>query len=114
MKCALPDRPVRAASPATAASTTTSPSSRRRARYGINAVMVVNNNRALNQEITLKRDYDGKQRGRADELWRFSEFNFAKVAEAIGCAGIRVEKPGEIDGALKGPSRWTGRWSSKS
>ena len=27
--------------------------------------------------------------------------NFAKIAEAFGCGGIRVEKPGEIKDALK-------------
>ena len=71
-------------------------------RYGINLVLLVNNNRALSQEFpSLKRNYDSNLRGRSDELWRFSEFNFAKVAEAMGCAGIRVEKPGEIKAALQ-------------
>ena len=71
-------------------------------RYGINLVVLVNNNRALSQELpSLKRNYDGKLRGNSDELWKFSEFDFAKVAQAMGCGGIRVEKPGEIKGALK-------------
>jgi thiamine pyrophosphate-dependent acetolactate synthase large subunit-like protein len=63
----------------------------------------VNNNSALSQEFpSLKRNYDGNPRGRSDELWRFSsEFNFAKVAQAMGCNGIRVEKPGDIRGALQ-------------
>jgi acetolactate synthase-1/2/3 large subunit len=71
-------------------------------RYGINLVVLVNNNQALSQEFpSLKRNYDGKPRGHSDELWRFGEFNFAKVAEAMGCGGIRVGQPGEIKGALE-------------
>ena len=71
-------------------------------RHNINAVIVVNNNSALNQEIKLNDiAYGGKQRGRAEEMWRFPEVNFAKVAESFGCAGIRVEKPGDLNDALK-------------
>jgi acetolactate synthase-1/2/3 large subunit len=71
-------------------------------RHRINAVIVVNNNSALNQEIRLNDiAYGGKQRGRAEEMWRFPEVNFAKIAEGFGCAGIRVEKPGEIGDALR-------------
>ena len=72
-------------------------------RYGINLVVVVNNNGALSQELPqLTINYGGKLRGNADEMWKFSkEFSFAKVAEAMGCGGIRVEQPGDIKQALK-------------
>ncbi len=71
-------------------------------RHNINAVIVVNNNSALNQEINLNSiAYDGKPRGRHEEMWRMPDVNFAKVAESFGCVGIRVEKPGELAGALK-------------
>jgi acetolactate synthase-1/2/3 large subunit len=30
-----------------------------------------------------------------------AETNYAKVAQALGCAGIRVEKPGEFGPALR-------------
>jgi len=71
-------------------------------RHNINAVIVVNNNSALNQEIRLNDiAYGGKQRGRAEEMWRFPDVNFARVAESFGCAGIRVEKPGGLNAALK-------------
>ena len=34
-------------------------------------------------------------------MWHFShEVNFAKVAEAMGCVGIRVERPEDIRSAL--------------
>ena len=55
------------------------------ARAGINAVMVVNNN------------YSG---GVAEAAMFQKEVNFAKVADAMGCAGFRVEKPADIRGAL--------------
>ncbi|MFQ5896261.1 MAG: thiamine pyrophosphate-dependent enzyme, partial [Nitrospinota bacterium] len=38
---------------------------------------------------------------RAYELWQFTEVNFAKVAESMGALGIRVERPGELRGALE-------------
>jgi acetolactate synthase-1/2/3 large subunit len=65
--------------------------------------MVVNNNYALNQEKSLMdAAYGGEQRGRSDEMWLFRrEANLAKVAEDLGCVGIRVEQPGEIRGALE-------------
>jgi acetolactate synthase I/II/III large subunit len=99
-KCALPDRPVlcftgdggfyyHLAELETAA------------RFGINAVIVVNNNSSLNQEIPLfDAAYGGQQRGRAREMWVFNEVNFARVAEAMGCLGLRVERPAEIKEAL--------------
>jgi acetolactate synthase I/II/III large subunit len=73
------------------------------ARFNISAIMVVNNNYALNQEKRLFDEaYHGQQRGRATEMWHFShQVNFAKVAEAMGCVGIRVEHPDEIRPALE-------------
>jgi acetolactate synthase-1/2/3 large subunit len=71
-------------------------------RHGINAVIVVNNNSGLNQEIKLNDiAYGGKQRGRAEEMWRFPDLDFAKIAQAFGCTGIRIEKPGDLHDALK-------------
>lgn len=101
IKCALPERPVvlftgdggfyyHIAELATAR------------RQRINAVMVVNNNSALNQEIRLNDvAYGGQQRGRAEEMWRFPETNFAQVAESFGCAGIRVTHPDELADAIR-------------
>lgn len=72
------------------------------ARFGINLVVVVNNNASLNQEIPLfNKAYGGEQRGRAGEMWRFQPLDFAKIAEAFGCVGLRVEKPEYLDGALR-------------
>ena len=70
-------------------------------RHHVNAVIVVNNNSALNQEIKLNdAAYGGKQRGRAEEMWRFPDINFAQIAEGFGCVGIRVENPGDLKEAL--------------
>jgi acetolactate synthase-1/2/3 large subunit len=100
-KCALPDRPVlcftgdggfyyHLAELETAA------------RFGINAVIVVNNNNSLNQEIPLvDAAYGGQQRGQAGEMWVFEEVNFARIANEMGCVGIRVERPDEIRPALE-------------
>lgn len=71
-------------------------------RHNIGVVIVVNNNSSLNQEIRLNdAAYGGRQRGRSEEMWRFPDIDFARVAEAFGCAGIRVEKPGELGPALE-------------
>ena len=71
-------------------------------RYGINLVILVNNNRALSQEFpSLNNNYGGKMHGKSDELWRFSDFNFAEVAKAMGCGGVRIEDASKIAGALK-------------
>lgn len=72
------------------------------ARFGINAVIVVNNNGALQQvKKGFDRAYGGTQRGRAHEMWVFEPRNIAAVARDMGCVGIRVEHPGDIRPALE-------------
>ena len=101
VKCALPDAPVicfagdggvyyHLAELETAA------------RYGIGLTLVVNNNGALNQEIPhFDKAYGGDPEERGREMWGFSAVNFAKIAESMGCRGIRVEKPAQLSGALE-------------
>jgi acetolactate synthase-1/2/3 large subunit len=70
-------------------------------RYGINTVTVVNNNHSLNQEKRgNERTYGGQTAG-SDELWMLSDVDFSKVAESMGCFGIRVERPGDMQSALE-------------
>ena len=70
-------------------------------RYGINAVIVVNNNHSLNQEKHLnERAYAGEP-ANPDTMWHMLDVDFSKIAEAIGCFGVRVEQPGQIQGALE-------------
>ncbi len=72
------------------------------ARFGINAVIVVNNNASLNQETHLFNEaYGGQQRGRAGEMWKFHPTNLVQVAEGLGCRGVRVEQPGDLADALR-------------
>ncbi len=101
VKCALPDTPVicfagdggfyyHLAELETAA------------RYGINLVVVVNNNGALNQEIPhFDKAYGGDPDERGREMWGFTQVNFAKVAESLGCVGMRIEKPAELPRAFE-------------
>ncbi len=72
------------------------------ARAGINAVIVVNNNGALQQvRKGIDAAYGGKQWGRSTEMWVFrAGTNYARVAEELGCVGIRVNTPDEIRPAL--------------
>ena len=58
-------------------------------RWGIGTVVVVNNNRSMNQEINPYRvAYGGELHGRHAELWHFGDINLADVAESMGCARV--------------------------
>ena len=71
-------------------------------RWNINAVTVVNNNGGGNQSKRgFDRAYGGEQTAEGRRLWTFNAMNFARLAEDMGALGIRVEKPGEIAGALE-------------
>jgi acetolactate synthase-1/2/3 large subunit len=101
VKCALPDTPVICLSGDGGAYYHLA-EIETAVRYGINVVLVVNNNGALNQEIPhFDHAYGGDPQERGREMWGFSKANFAKIAEAMGCRGMRVEKPGELQAALK-------------
>ncbi|MFN0002308.1 MAG: thiamine pyrophosphate-binding protein [Pseudohongiellaceae bacterium] len=70
-------------------------------RWNINAVLLVNNNKSLNQEIDIfKEAYGGKLERNHGELWKFKDVSFSALAESMGAKGIRVEKPSEIGSAL--------------
>lgn len=71
------------------------------ARYGINTVTVVNNNRSLNQEQRGNERIYGGQTPESDELWMLSDVDFGKLAESMGCFGIRVDQPSQIQSALE-------------
>lgn len=70
-------------------------------RCQIPAVIVVNNNSALNQEINVYTSaYGGSLHGRHGELWHFRETDFAAVAESMGALGLTVRKAQDFEGAL--------------
>jgi acetolactate synthase I/II/III large subunit len=71
------------------------------ARYGIDAIIVVNNNAMLNQEIPLfKAAYGGTLGPRAGEMFAFRDTDFAAVAENLGCLGLRATTRAEFRDAL--------------
>jgi acetolactate synthase-1/2/3 large subunit len=72
------------------------------ARWKIPAVLVVNNNRSLNQEINVySRAYGGSLHGRHGELWHFRDTDFAAVAESMGVLGLTVTKASDFESALE-------------
>jgi acetolactate synthase-1/2/3 large subunit len=71
-------------------------------RWGIHSITLVNNNGGGNQSKRgFDRAYGGTQTERGRELWTFQPMNFARIAEGMGALGIRVEKPGELPGAIE-------------
>lgn len=70
-------------------------------RCGIKTVTVINNNFGLGQCVPhVDAAYMGRT-GNKDALCRFRQSSFAKLAEDMGCLGIRVEEPADIAVALK-------------
>lgn len=67
-------------------------------RYGINTVTVVRNNHALLQDTHNLDRFHG---GRGHVLSEFLEIDFAKIAQAMGAFGVRVERPDEIRPAVE-------------
>jgi acetolactate synthase-1/2/3 large subunit len=71
------------------------------ARWGIKTVTIVNNNSALAQCIAgVEQAYEGRS-GNPSDLVRFRNVDFTAIAKAMGCQGIRVERPEEIGPALE-------------
>jgi acetolactate synthase-1/2/3 large subunit len=69
-------------------------------RYGLNVVIVVNDNQALSQETEIfAQAYGGEQRSGL-EMWQFRDVNLAEVARSMGCFGERVERPEKVRQAL--------------
>ena len=66
-------------------------------RYGVNVIVVVNNNRSMNQEARL---WDP---GNADQAknWTFTDASFTDVARGFGCHAERVDDPADFAGALE-------------
>ena len=70
-------------------------------RCNINTVTVINNNRSLNQgKDAVDLLYAGRGDGSPEELWVFEDVDFAKIAESMGCFGVRVTRAGDLREAL--------------
>jgi acetolactate synthase-1/2/3 large subunit len=63
-------------------------------------VLVINNNSAFGQGLVNVRRLQGNRPGNPDEIIRFGPTDFAAIARAFGVRGFRVERPGDIAGAL--------------
>ena len=70
-------------------------------RCGINVVTVVNNNQYLRQCVDGINQAYGDRPGNRDEQCKFSKTDFARIAQDLGCVGIRVESPEGIAPAFK-------------
>jgi acetolactate synthase-1/2/3 large subunit len=69
-------------------------------RWGINTITIVNNNNGFGQSIVGVDQAYGEGSGKREELFGFQKTDFAKIAQDMGCLGIRVESPDEIKPAL--------------
>ncbi|MGH7902982.1 MAG: thiamine pyrophosphate-binding protein [Candidatus Dormibacteraceae bacterium] len=71
------------------------------ARYGINAVIVVNNNGAYAGEKPFwDAAYGVEQSPAGYASWTFGDIDFAKIAGELGCVGVRVERAADIAPAV--------------
>jgi acetolactate synthase-1/2/3 large subunit len=70
-------------------------------RHNINTVTIVNNNNGLAQGTTDIHAVYGDRPGNPGELYRFESVNFARIAQEMGCLGLRVEHPDEIRAAIR-------------
>jgi len=70
-------------------------------RRNIKTVTIVNNNSCFRQCIRGVNKAYGDSPGKKQDMYKFRDTDFAKIAQDMGCFGIRVEHPGEISKALK-------------
>lgn len=66
-------------------------------RYGLNIIVVVNNNLCMNQEASFWDEGNADQ----EKNWVFSDVSFADVARGFGCHGERVDDPADFAPALE-------------
>jgi acetolactate synthase-1/2/3 large subunit len=69
------------------------------ARYGLNVIVVVNNNGAYAGE----EEYWGPAFGDepSESHWQFGDRDFAAIARELGCEGIRVDRASDVGPALR-------------
>jgi acetolactate synthase-1/2/3 large subunit len=70
-------------------------------RHSINTVTIVNNNGGFGQGIPDIHAVYGDRPGSPEELYRFAPVSFARIAQEMGCWGMRVERPEEIGPAVR-------------
>jgi len=70
-------------------------------RRDIKTVTIVNNNSCFRQCIRGIDKAYGDSPGNKQDMYKFRDTDFAKIAQDMGCFGIRVERPEELSKALK-------------
>ena len=71
-------------------------------RWGVNVVVIVNDNRSMNEQIPFYEPmYGGTLHGRHEDLWVFREVDFAAVATSLGAVGRRVTRPRDLAPAVE-------------
>jgi acetolactate synthase-1/2/3 large subunit len=70
-------------------------------RLGMPLVVVVNNNAGFGQGLYRVRAMQGDRPGNPDALLCHGPTDFAAVARAFGCEGIRVEDPADVAPAIE-------------
>ena len=55
--------------------------------------------RSTRRQALNERIYGGVTPG-SDRLWKLNDADFAAIAETMGCEGITVTRPSEMEGAL--------------
>ncbi|MEN9418056.1 MAG: hypothetical protein RI988_1676 [Pseudomonadota bacterium] len=71
-------------------------------RWGIKTVTVVNNNSQLAQGVpNIDLVYQGRDTSRKHEIHAFREMDFARLAAAHDCLGVRVEDPADFNAAWR-------------
>lgn len=71
-------------------------------RWGLNTVTIVNNNSRLAQgQQNIRKAYEGRPNERMREIYTYDDTDFARIAEAFGCKGIRVTDPARMRAALE-------------
>jgi len=70
-------------------------------RCGIHTLTIVNNNGGFGQGIEEIQRIYGDRPGDPEELYRFGDVSLARIAQEMGCLGLRVTQPHEIAGAIQ-------------
>ena len=78
-------------------------------RYNIPAIIVVNDNRALSQDLKPYRSaYGWEPTAAGDRMWMFEDLDLAAVAASLGCRSVRAETPRQLRDALEAAMRVDG------
>lgn len=100
-KCALPDRPV-ICFVGDGAFYYHMSELETAARYGINTIIVINNNGGLVQvRELLDVVYEGEPAEKKERAYRFRDVDLSRIAEGLGCHAVRIQRIEEFEPAFQ-------------